>query len=117
MVKYGNQPILMDACGSLGGFYLVTLVARDNFRCWVPVGQFWTEKEHSDLYVLAFHKLEEWTNHLWIPQTFLIDGSNIDSKAIELCFDSIRIFRCTRHTTQTLKAKLCVLPYGVCSFC
>lgn len=106
LVKYGNKLVLMDACGSLGGFYLVTLVVRDNLRCWIPAGQFWIETEHSDLYVIAFRKLQEWANHLWMPKTFLIDGSNIEAKAIERSFDSIQILRCTRHITQILKAKL-----------
>lgn len=105
LVKYGNKLVLMDACGSLGGFYLVTLLVRDNFRCWIPVGQFWIDNEQSDLYVIAFRKLQEWTNYSWIPQTFLIDGSNIESRAIAQCFDSAQILRCTRHTTQTLKSK------------
>ena len=91
LVKYGNKLVLMDACGSLGGFYLVTLLVRDNFRCWIPVGQFWIDNEQSDLYVIAFRKLQEWTNYSWIPQTFLIDGSNIESRAIAQCFDSAQI--------------------------
>ena len=96
----------MDACGSLSGYYLVTLLVRDNFRCWVPCGQFWITKEHSDLYIFAFKTFMQWTEHRWSPSAFLIDGSNIELRAIERTFGGARILRCTRHSTENLKAKL-----------
>jgi hypothetical protein len=106
LVKYGNRLVLMDACGSLGGFYLVTMLVRDNFRCWLPAGQFWIEKEHSEFYIHSFQLLREWTNGMWNPKSFLIDGSNIEAKAIEHNFAGVNILRCTRHTTQSLKTRL-----------
>jgi hypothetical protein len=43
------------------------MMVRDNFRCWVPAGQFWIEKEHNDFYIEAFQLLQEWTNGMWNP--------------------------------------------------
>ena len=103
---YGNELVLMDACGSLAGYYLVTLLVRDNFRCWIPGGQFLITKEHSDLYIFAFNTLAQWTNNRWNPSTFLIDGSKIEMKAIAQKFNRARVLRCTRHSTENLKSKL-----------
>ncbi|KAI8914169.1 hypothetical protein EDD86DRAFT_80962 [Gorgonomyces haynaldii] len=96
----------MDACGSLANIYLVTLLFRDGFRCWLPAAQFWISKEHGDLYVQALKTLQDWTGQRWHPSAFLIHGSSIEARAIGQCFHSSRILRCTRHSTQTLKSKL-----------
>ena len=96
----------MDACGSLAGNYLATLLVRNNLRCWIPCAQFWLSKEHSDLYLFAFHTLINWTSKRWVPTAFLIDGSKIESRAIEIGFGKTRVLRCTRHTTETLRVKL-----------
>ena len=38
LITYGNELVLMDACGSLAGNFLVTLLIRNNLRCWIPCG-------------------------------------------------------------------------------
>ena len=51
LVKFGSKLLLMDAC-NFADRHLVTLLVRDNLRCWVPAAQFWISQEHSDLYAL-----------------------------------------------------------------
>jgi hypothetical protein len=68
----------------------------------LPADQFWIENEHSEFYIQAFQLMREWTN----GKSFLIDGSNIEAKAVEHNFAGVNILRCTRHTAQSLKTRL-----------
>ena len=85
LITCGNELVLMDACGSLAGNFLVTLLIRNNLRCWIPCGQFWISKEHSDLYSFALD-VESVGSYC-----VLIDGSKIESKAIESGFGNTRV--------------------------
>ena len=85
LITCGNELVLMDACGSLAGNFLVTLLIRNNLRCWIPWRQFWISKEHSDLYSFALD-VESVGSYC-----VLIDGSKIESKAIESVFGNTRV--------------------------
>ena len=58
------------------------------------------------IYSICTQNLVEWTEQQWRPSAFLIDRSNIESKAVQRTFRGARILRCTRHSTKNLKAKL-----------
>lgn len=49
---YGNGLIVMDSTGKTNskGYYYVTAVVRTDERRWMPIFQFWTSVEHSELY-------------------------------------------------------------------
>jgi hypothetical protein len=106
LVLYGNKMILMDACFLKANCYIVTLLIRNKLRCWLPAAQFFVTAENHELYCLAFNRLLVWTTMLWKPEAILIDGSAVESKAIQKCFPNAFIGTCTRHSLQTLRLKL-----------
>jgi hypothetical protein len=117
LCKFGTL-VQMDSTHKLNSsnWKLTTIYVQNNVGVWFPGVQFFLSTENSALVTTGLNfikSLAEKNNLKWQPRYFIIDDSNIETKAIKDCFaglligeQEVSIFYCKVHLARTLMRKL-----------
>jgi hypothetical protein len=105
---------LMDSthCTNKLGWFLFTLVVRDEQGSYIPCAHFLTDNEDGDIIAAALKVVKEWTGGTagWRLRWMLTDDSAAEQRGVRLAFDNedecVGHLLCTKHSGNTLDRNL-----------
>lgn len=105
---------LLDSthCTNKLGWFLFTLVVRDEQGSFIPCAHFLSSNEDGDIIGASLRVIREWTGGLegWKLAYILTDDSAAEQRGVRLAFDDVesqvRHLLCTKHSGATLDRNL-----------
>ncbi len=94
------------------GWFLFTLVVRDEQGSFIPCAHFLSSNEDGDIIGASLRVIREWTGGLegWKLAYILTDDSAAEQRGVRLAFDDVesqvRHLLCTKHSGATLDRNL-----------
>ena len=105
---------LLDSthCTNKLGWFLFTLVVRDEQGSYIPCAHFLSSHEDGDIISAALKVIREWTGGPagWKLHYILTDDSAAEQRGVRLAFgdiqDTVRHLLCTKHSGATIDRNL-----------
>jgi hypothetical protein len=92
------------------GWYLTSLMVRNECSSWIPTAFFLHDKQDSDIIAASLRQIKRWCGNRWLLRYMLTDDSAGEQAAVKKAFPGLEVgemevthLLCTVHSERTLQ--------------